>query len=138
MLHAHNEELHFNVEGLEVRLGKVTTSKEALSSRVEELTQALDSKFKCDCIDAYMYMYIHASKPLAMIVGTHSHFPRYIHVLHVHVLQVHADTLYIVGWSEPFVTCTVCTCTCTSSATCHCISVSLQPLTVPSPSARQS
>ncbi len=46
MLNSHNEELRYSVEGTEAKLGVVLATKEGLSSRIDELTQALEGELK--------------------------------------------------------------------------------------------
>ncbi len=46
MLHSHNEELRESITGMEVKLEKVSTVREGLSSRVEELSQALEGELE--------------------------------------------------------------------------------------------
>ena len=45
MIHSHNEELEQKCNDLEFRLNRVTVSRDALSTRIEELTQSMDGKF---------------------------------------------------------------------------------------------
>lgn len=42
MIHSHNEELEQKCTDLEFRLNKATVSRDALSARIEEITQSLD------------------------------------------------------------------------------------------------
>ena len=44
LLHSHNEELQEKTSELELRLGKMTSSRDALSTRVEELTEAIEGR----------------------------------------------------------------------------------------------